>query len=395
MTTTDHKRIGIMYLVLTFVFFILGGTEALLMRLQLSQANNTLLDPKTYNELFTMHGTTMIFLFVVPIMAGFGNYFVPLMIGARDMAYPKLNALSFWLLVAGGLVFYGSIFFNPPECGWTCYPPLSSKAYLPNGGVDAWIFLIHLTGISSLVGAINFYATIANMRAPGMGWGRLPLFVWAILTYAILLILALPVIAAAVTMLLTDRHFGTHFFDASNGGSPLLWQHLFWFFGHPEVYIMVLPGFGIISEVLPVFARKPIFGYKAIAAATVLIAFLGLLVWAHHMFSTPSPTYVLDLLHARLVPHRGADRREDLQLDRDAVARDDRVQDRAAVLRRLHRHVPHRRDHGHLPRRLPGRLAADRHLLRRRALPLRAHGRRGVRRSSRGSTTGSRRSPGG
>ena len=195
-TTTDHKRIGIMYLVLTFVFFILGGTEALLMRLQLSQANNTLLDPKTYNELFTMHGTTMIFLFVVPIMAGFGNYFVPLMIGARDMAYPKLNALSFWLLVAGGLVFYGSIFFNPPECGWTCYPPLSSKAYLPNGGVDAWIFLIHLTGLSSLVGAINFYATIANMRAPGMGWGRLPLFVWSILTYAILLIVALPVIAA-------------------------------------------------------------------------------------------------------------------------------------------------------------------------------------------------------
>jgi cytochrome c oxidase subunit 1 len=280
-------------MVLTFVFFMLGGTEALLMRLQLSVPNNTLIEPKTYNELFTMHGTTMIFLFVVPIMAGFGNYFVPLMIGARDMAYPKLNALSFWLLVAGGLVFYGSIFFNAPECGWTCYPPLSEAQYLPNGGVDAWIYLVHLTGLSSLVGAINFYATIANMRAPGMGWGRLPLFVWAILTYSILLILALPVIAAAVTMLLTDRHFGTHFYDPSNGGSPLLWQHLFWFFGHPEVYIMVLPGFGIISEVLPVFARKPIFGYKAVAASTVLIAFLGLLVWAHHMFSTPSPTFVL------------------------------------------------------------------------------------------------------
>jgi cytochrome c oxidase subunit I len=292
-TTTDHKKIGIMYLVLTFVFFMLGGVEALLMRLQLSQANNTLLDPKTYNELFTMHGTTMIFLFVVPIMAGFGNYLVPLMIGARDMAFPKLNALSFWLLVAGGLVFYGSIFFNPPECGWTCYAPLSSKSYLPNGGVDAWIYLIHLTGLSSLIGAVNFYATIANMRAQGMGWGRLPLFVWAILTYSVLLILALPVIAAAVTMLLTDRHFGTTFYDASRGGSPLLWQHLFWFFGHPEVYIMVLPGFGIISEVIPVFSRKPIFGYKAIAAATVVIAFLGLLVWAHHMFATPSPTFVL------------------------------------------------------------------------------------------------------
>jgi cytochrome c oxidase subunit 1 len=281
-----------MYLVLTFVFFLLGGTEALLMRLQLSQANNTLLDPQTYNQLLTMHGTTMVFLFVVPVMAGFGNYFLPLMIGARDMAFPKLNALSFWLLAAGGLVFYGSIFFSPPECGWTCYPPLASSEYLPSGGVDAWIYLVHLTGLSSLVGGINFYVTIANMRAPGMGWGRLPLFVWALLIYAILLILALPVIAAAVTLLLTDRHFGTHFYDAANGGSPLLYQHLFWFFGHPEVYIMVLPGFGIISEVLPVFARKPIFGYKAIAASTVVIAFLSLLVWAHHMFTTPSPSFV-------------------------------------------------------------------------------------------------------
>jgi cytochrome c oxidase subunit I len=292
-TTTDHKRIGIMYMVLTFGFFILGGVEALLMRLQLAQADNTLLDPQTYNQLFTMHGATMIFLFVVPMMAGFGNYLVPLMIGARDMAFPKLNALSFWLLAAGGLIFYGSIFFSPPECGWTCYSPLSSKDYLPSGGVDAWIYLVHLTGLSSLIGAVNFYATIANMRARGMGWGRLPLFVWAILVFAVLLIVAIPVIAGAVTMLLTDRHFGTNFFEASEGGSPLLYQHLFWFFGHPEVYILVLPGFGIISEVLPVFARKPIFGYKAIAAATVVIAFLGTLVWAHHMFATPSPTFVL------------------------------------------------------------------------------------------------------
>src|SRR3954453_12730051 len=228
-TTTDPKRIGIMYLVLTFGFFILGGVEALLIRLQLAVPNNDLLTPQTYNELFTMHGTTMIFLFVVPVMAGFANYFLPLMIGARDMAFPKLNALSFWLLAAGGVVFYASIFFSPPECGWTCSPPLSSSTYLPSGGVDAWIYLVHLTGLSSLVGAVNFYATIANMRAPGMGWGPLPLFVWAILIYAILLILALPVIAGAVTLLLTDRHFGTHFYDASNGGSPLLYQHLFWF----------------------------------------------------------------------------------------------------------------------------------------------------------------------
>ncbi|MGI8580395.1 MAG: cytochrome c oxidase subunit I [Solirubrobacteraceae bacterium] len=293
LSTTDHKKIGILYMVTTFVFFILGGVEALMMRLQLALPNNNFITPEHYNQLFTMHGTTMVFLFVVPMMAGFANYFLPLMIGARDMAFPRLNALSFWLLLFGGIVFYCSIFFQAPEAGWFSYVPLSSADYTPSGGQDAWIFLIHSTGISSLIGAVNFYATIVNMRAPGMGWGRLPLFVWTILVYAVMLILALPVIAAAVTMLLTDRHFGTHFFDPSQGGSPLLWQHLFWFFGHPEVYIMVLPGFGIISEVLPVFSRKPIFGYKAIAASTVVIALLSMLVWAHHMFSTPLPTVVL------------------------------------------------------------------------------------------------------
>jgi cytochrome c oxidase subunit I len=292
-TTTDHKRIGIMYMVTTFLFFCLGGTEALLIRLQLGAPDNTLVTPTVYNQLFTMHGTTMIFLFVVPMMAGLANYFVPLMIGARDMAYPRLNALSFWLLLAGGLVFYASLFWNPPEAGWTSYVPLSSSLYSPSGGQDAWIYLIHLTGLSSILGAINFYATIANMRARGMSWGRLPLFIWAILTYSVLIIFAMPVIAAAVTMLLTDRHFGTHFFDPTNGGSPLLWQNLFWFFGHPEVYIMVLPGFGLVSEILPVFARKPIFGYKAIAASTVAIAFLGFLTWAHHMFTAPIPEAIL------------------------------------------------------------------------------------------------------
>jgi cytochrome c oxidase subunit I len=292
-TTTDHKKIGILYLVTTFVFFMLGGVEALLMRTQLGVPNNTLLSGQTYNELLTMHGTTMVFLFVVPVMAGFGNYFVPLMIGARDMAFPRLNALSYWLLLAGGIVFYATIFWHPPEAGWWSYPPLSSIQYSPGGGQDAWIFLIHLTGISSLLGAVNFYATIVNMRAPGMSWGRLPLFVWAILVYAILLIIALPVVAAAVTMLLTDRHFGTHFFDPTDHGSPVLWQHLFWFFGHPEVYIMILPGFGMISEVIPVFSRKPIFGYKAIAASTAVIAFLATLVWAHHMFASPVPIVVL------------------------------------------------------------------------------------------------------
>jgi cytochrome c oxidase subunit 1 len=291
--TTDHKKIGIMYLVLTFVFFLLGGVEALLMRTQLAVPGNTLLTGERYNELLTLHGTTMIFLFVVPVMAGFGNYFLPLMIGARDMAFPRLNALSFWLLLTAGVVFYCTLFFNPPEAGWWSYPPLSSIQFSPSGGQDAWIFLIHLTGISSLLGAINFYATILNMRAPGMSWGRIPLFVWALLVYAVLLIIALPVVAAAVTMLLTDRHAGTHFFDPTAHGSPVLWQHLFWFFGHPEVYIMILPGFGIISEVIPVFSRKPVFGYKAIAASTALIAFLATLVWAHHMFASPVPLVVL------------------------------------------------------------------------------------------------------
>ncbi len=293
LTTTDHKKIGLLYLFATFLFFLLGGVEALLMRLQLAVPDNTMIDAPTYNGLVSMHGTTMIFLFVVPVFAGFANYMVPLMVGARDMAFPRLNALSFWLLLFGGIAFYASLFFTPPQAGWTSYAPLSDDAFLPNGGIDAWIFLIHLTGLSSLLGAINFVATIHNMRARGMSWGRMPLFVWTILIYSYLLIAALPSVAAAATMLLTDRHFGTDFFDPTGGGSPLLWQHLFWFFGHPEVYIMILPAFGIISEVLPVFARKPIFGYKAIAAATVAIAFLGLLVWAHHMFTTPTATVVL------------------------------------------------------------------------------------------------------
>ncbi len=293
LATTDHKRIGIMYLFATFIFFLLGGVEALLMRLQLATSGNTLIDAQTYNGLISMHGTTMIFLFIVPVLAGFGNYFVPLMIGARDMAFPRLNALSFWLLLFGGIAFYASLFFEPPTAGWTSYAPLSDDAYLPDGGIDAWIFLIHLTGLSSLIGAFNFVATIHNMRARGMGWGRMPIFVWTILIYSYLLILALPSIAAAVTMLLTDRHFGTAFFDITGGGDPMLWQHLFWFFGHPEVYIMILPAFGMISEILPVFARKPIFGYQAIVAATAGIAFLGMLVWAHHMFTTPTATVVL------------------------------------------------------------------------------------------------------
>src|SRR3954447_15099880 len=292
-TTTDHKKIGILYLWTCAVFFILGGVEALLMRIQLGVPENTFLDPEKYNQVMTMHGTTMIFLVVVPIWAGFGNYVVPLMIGARDMAFPRLNAWSYWMFLFGGIALYASLFFTPPEAGWFSYVPLSLKPYSPSGGQDAWIYMTHLTGLSSILGGINFIATIHNMRAPGMGWGRLPLFVWSLLIYSYLIILALTSLAASVTMLLLDRNFGTTFFDPTEGGSALLWQHLFWFFGHPEVYILVLPAFGVFSEVIPVFARKPIFGYKAIAAATAGIAFLGMLVWAHHMFATPMSTVVL------------------------------------------------------------------------------------------------------
>src|SRR6195952_467993 len=283
--TTDHKKIGLMYIVTALVFFCIGGVEALLIRLQLGAPNNTLIDPQTYNSLFTMHGTTMIFLVVVPIMAGFGNYFAPIQIGARDMAFPKLNGLSYWLFLAGGIVFYSSLFFGAPEGGWTSYAPLSESAYNPGFGVDAWIYLVHLTGLSSLVGAVNFVVTIANLRAPGMTWSRMPLFVWTILIYSVMLIVALPVIAGAVTLLLTDRHFGPHFSEPAQGGDPMLWQHLFWFFGHPEVYILILPAMGIVSEVLPTFSRKPIFGYAFVAYSGVAIGFLGFTVWAHHMFA--------------------------------------------------------------------------------------------------------------
>ena len=281
-----------------------------------------------------MHGTTMVFLFLVPVLAGFGNYFVPLMIGARDMAFPRLNALSFWLLLFGGIAFYTSVFFEPPQAGWTMYPPLSDDAFTGGGGVDAWIFLIHLTGLSSIVGAINFIATIHNMRAPRHELGP---------HAAVHLVdprLQLPADRSRcrrsrrrVTMLLTDRHFGTGFFDPTGGGDPLLWQHLFWFFGHPEVYIMILPAFGMISEILPVFARKPIFGYKAIAASTVAIAFLGMLVWAHHMFATPTPTVVLAFFMLSSFTIAVPTGHQDLQLAGDAVARPDRDED-AALLRR-------------------------------------------------------------
>ena len=291
-TTVDHKRIGVLYLVTAFGFFLVAGVMALLMRAQLSQADNHFITRDSYDQLFTIHGTAMIFLFVVPILAGFGNFLVPLMLGARDMAFPRLNAASYWLFVLGGLVIFFSFFAagGAARSGWTAYTPLS-RDFTPGSGQDLWILGIHLTSLASLAGAINFIVTIHNMRAPGMTWMRIPLFVWTIEAYSVLLVLALPTISAAVTLLLLDRQAGTSFFAADNGGS-LLWQHMFWFFGHPEVYIMILPAMGIISEVIPVFSRKPIFGYKAVAFSTIGIAFASMLVWAHHMFTVGLPDWL-------------------------------------------------------------------------------------------------------
>jgi len=288
LVTVDHKRIGIMYILTSLGFFVLGGILAVLMRAQLAAPNESLLTKNSYNEALTMHGTTMIFLVVVPIMAGFGNFLVPLMIGARDMAFPRLNALGFWLFLLGGIVLWSSWFATggTAKAGWWSYPTLSEAQFSPGHGQDYWILSIHILTLSSLAGAINFVVTIINMRTRGMTWMRMPLFVWALLTYGVLLLVALPTLSAAVTMLLLDRQVGTHFFIPSQGGNVLLYQHMFWFFGHPEVYIMVLPAFGMISEILPVFSRKPIFGYKAVAFSTVGIAFFSMLVWAHHMFTT-------------------------------------------------------------------------------------------------------------
>jgi cytochrome c oxidase subunit I len=289
LTTVDHKRIGILYLATSLVFFIAGGVMALLIRTQLIVPDNDLITRDGYNQLFTMHGTTMVFLVVVPVWAGFANFLVPLMIGARDMAFPRLNALSYWLFLFGGIVLMMSFFAaqGASRSGWYGYPPLSIQS--EGNGQDYWILGIHILSAASLLGAINFIVTIQNMRAAGMTWMRMPLFVWTIYVYAWLLLAVLPVLSAGLTLLLLDRQAGTHFFLPAEGGEPILYQHAFWFFGHPEVYIMILPAFGVISEVLPVFSRKPIFGYKAIAFSTVAIGFLSMLVWAHHMYTVGLP----------------------------------------------------------------------------------------------------------
>ncbi len=286
-SSVDHKEIGILYLVTSLVFFLVGGLEALVIRAQLARPGEHLVSPDTYNQIFTMHGTTMIFLVLVPLLLGFATYMVPLMIGARDMAFPRLNAFSYWVFLFGGLLLYFSfVAGGAPAAGWFSYAPLSEKAYSFGSGVDYWALGLLAVGTGTVAAGINLIVTILRLRVPGMSIRRLPLFVWMVLVNSFLIVLAMPALNAALVMLLLDRLLQAHFFNPATGGSALMWQHYFWIFGHPEVYIMILPAFGIISEVIPVFSRKPIFGYEFLAGSTVAIGFLSFGVWVHHMFAT-------------------------------------------------------------------------------------------------------------
>ncbi len=285
-TTVDHKRIGILYFVSALAFFLIGGIEAMFIRLQLATPENTLLSAQAYNQLFTMHGVTMLLFAIMPMSAAFFNFIVPLQIGARDVAFPRLNAFSYWLFLFGALFLNSSFFLGgAPDVGWFAYANLTSSQFSPGHGVDFYILGLALAGAGSIVAALNFIVTIINLRAPGMTFMRLPLFTWMTFVVSFLIILAFPPFTISTVFLLFDRMFGTLFFEPAGGGDPRLWQHLFWIFGHPEVYILILPAFGIVSDVIPTFARKPLFGYPVVVYSGVLIAFLGFGVWAHHMFS--------------------------------------------------------------------------------------------------------------
>src|SRR6266702_23115 len=285
-TTVDHTRVGILYGVSAFFFFFVGGIEALIMRLQLAHPDGTLVTAQRFNELFTMHGTTMVFLAIMPFSASFFNYMLPLLIGARDVAFPRLNALSYWIFLSGALFINASWLFGvAPDGGWFGYANLSSTQFSPTHSIDFWMLGLQILGISSMLAGFNFIVTIINMRGPGMTLMRMPLFVWMSFVVQFLVVLAFPAITVALILLMFDRFFGTLFYAPAGGADPLLWQHLFWIFGHPEVYILILPAMGIVSEVLPTFARKPLFGAPVVIYSGIMIGFLGFGVWSHHMFS--------------------------------------------------------------------------------------------------------------
>jgi len=297
--TVDHKKIGLMYVGYGVLFLVIGGIEATIMRAQLAVANNHLVSPQTFNRMFTMHGTTMIFLAAMPIVFGIANYLVPLMIGARDMAFPRLNAFSFWMSALGGIILYYSFIGGnglygagtAPDVGWFAYAPLTAQAFSPGHSTDYWIIALLVAGIGSIGTALNIVTTILCLRCPGMTLNRMPLMVWLNFVTTGLVLIAVSPLTAAQIMLLLDRYLGAHFFDTQAGGSAVIWMHFFWIFGHPEVYILVLPAFGILSEVIPVFSRKPIFGYNIMVVATIAIGFISLSVWAHHMFTVGMTSY--------------------------------------------------------------------------------------------------------
>ena len=292
-TTVDHKKIGLMYIGYALIFLVIAGLEAIVMRVQLAVPQNSLVSPQVFNRMFTMHGTTMVFFVGMPILFGFGNYLIPLMLGARDMAFPRLNAFSFWISVFGGLLLYFSFLGgdglygagNAPDVGWFAYAPLTAKVFSPGHSTDYWTLGIFLSGIGSIGTALNIVTTIVVMRCPGMKLSRMPLLVWLYLVMCFLVFIAVGPLTAAQIMLSIDRYLGGHFFDTQAGGSAVLWMHFFWIFGHPEVYVLVLPAFGFASEIIPVFSRKAIFGYPAMVTASVAIGFISLSVWAHHMFT--------------------------------------------------------------------------------------------------------------
>src|SRR5579862_780758 len=298
-TSVDHKRVGRRYIYTSFVFFFLAGLAALNMRAQLASPNNSFLTPEVYNELFTMHGTTMIFLFNTPVLAGFGNYFVPLMIGARDMAFPRLNMFSYWVFLMSGIFIYSSVLVGHlPDGGWFAYVPLTGRTYSPGVNIDFWGLGITFVGISTTVGAINFIVTIFKMRCPGMTFNRMPLFVWSMLVFSFMVIFSVPAVTLAAVLLEMDRLFGTAFFNTVAGGNSLLYQHLFWFWGHPEVYILFIPATGMISMIIPAFSRRAIAGYIWIVTALVSIGFISFGVWVHHMFATGIPPLAISFFSA-------------------------------------------------------------------------------------------------
>jgi cytochrome c oxidase subunit I len=298
-TTVDHKRLGILYILYALIFLVIGGIEAIIMRIQLMRPHNDFVSPQVFNRMFTMHGTTMIFFVVMPVMFGFANYLVPLMIGARDMAFPRLNAFSFWLTALGGFLLYfsfvgGSGLYGAgtaPDVGWWAYAPLTSRAFSPGHSTDYWTISLLVSGFGSIGTSINIIATILCMRCPGMKLGRMPLLAWLNLVMSGMVLIAITPLSAAQLMLLVDRYLGGHFFDTQAGGSATIWMHFFWIFGHPEVYILIIPCFAFASEIIPVFSRKPIFGYPVMVGATVCIAFVSLSVWAHHMYTIGMNSY--------------------------------------------------------------------------------------------------------